>query len=162
MSSTELRQYKFEVPEIVFGRGLLARVGACARRLGARKVFLVSDPGLARAGWVDRAMASFREEGLEFAYFGDVTPNPRDAEVEEGAREYERTGADVIVGLGGGSAMDAAKGIAILASNGGRIQDYVGSDEIARPLPPMVLCPTTCGTGADVSQFAIFNDTAER
>lgn len=162
MGSRELPQYKFEVPEVVFGRGLLARVGACARRLGARRVFLVSDPGLVRAGWVDRVLASLREEGLDFGCFVDVSSNPRDREVEEGAREYERAGADVIVGLGGGSAMDAAKGIAILASNGGRIQDYVGSDEIARPLPPMVLCPTTCGTGADVSQFAIFNDTAER
>jgi len=154
-----LHHCKFEVPEIVFGRGLLSRVGSCARRLGGRKVFLVSDPGLFRAGWVDHAMRSLAEEGLEFAYYDNVSSNPRDTQVEEGARDYVRQGADVIVGLGGGSAMDAAKGIALLVSNGGRIQDYEGSDKIHRPLPPLVLCPTTCGTGSDVSQFAIITDT---
>jgi alcohol dehydrogenase class IV len=83
-------------------------------------------------------------------------------EVEAGALEYIRQGADVIVGLGGGSAMDAAKGIAILVSNGGRIRDFEGHDKIFRPLPPLVLCPTTCGTGSDVSQFAIISDTENR
>ena len=157
-----LQNYKFEVPEIVFGRGLLSRVGGCAGRLGGRKVFLVSDPTLFAAGWVDLAMRSLAEAGLEFAYYDQVTPNPKDGDVEEGAREYLRQGADVIVGLGGGSAMDAAKGVAILAANGGRIQDYEGSHKIHRPLPPMVLCPTTCGTGSDVSQFAIVTDTGRR
>jgi alcohol dehydrogenase class IV len=157
-----LPHYKFEVPEIVFGRGLLARVGSCARRLGGRKVFLVSDPNLFQAGWVDRAMQSLQESGLEFAYYDQITANPKDVEIEEGAREYQRQGADVIVGLGGGSAMDAAKGVAIIAANGGRIQDYEGPDSIHRPLPPIVLCPTTCGTGSDVSQFAIVTDSERR
>lgn len=152
---------KFEVPEIVFGRALLSQVGSCAKRLGGKKVFLVSDQGLFEAGWVDKAMRSLLEEGLAFVYYDQVTPNPRDFEVEAGAKEYIRQGADVIVGLGGGSAMDTAKGIAILVSNGGRIRDYEGSDKIHRPLPPLVLCPTTCGTGSDVSQFAVINDTEE-
>jgi alcohol dehydrogenase class IV len=157
-----LHHCKFEVPEIIFGRGLLAQVGQCARRLGGKKVFLVSDQGLFHAGWVDRAMHSLLEAGLAFVYYDHVTPNPRDVEVEAGAKEYIRQGADVIVGLGGGSAMDAAKGIAILAANGGRIRDFEGSDKIHRPLPPLVLCPTTCGTGSDVSQFAIINDSERR
>jgi alcohol dehydrogenase class IV len=161
-NKTELHHCKFEVPEIVFGRGLLNQVGSCARRLGGRKVFLVSDQGLFSAGWVDIAMHSLLEAGLSFVYYDQVTPNPRDMEIEEGAREYIRHGADVIVGLGGGSAMDAAKGIAILVSNGGRIRDFEGSDKIIRPLPPLVLCPTTCGTGSDVSQFAVINDTERR
>ncbi len=157
-----LDHYKFEVPEIVFGRGFLTQVGLCARRLGGHKIFLVSDQGLFEAGWVDRVMRSLLEAGLEFVYYDNVTSNPKDMEVEEGAKEYIRHGADVIVGLGGGSAMDAAKGIAILVSNGGRIHDFEGSDKIYRPLPPLVLCPTTCGTGSDVSQFAIINDTTRR
>ena len=159
---TTLHHCKFEVPEIIFGRGLLNQIGACARRLGGHKVFLVSDQGLFSAGWVDRALKSIMEAGLEVTYFDHITQNPKDVEVEEGALEYIRQGCDVIVGLGGGSAMDAAKGIAILVSNGGRIRDYVGSDRIIRPLPPLVLCPTTCGTGSDVSQFAIINDTERR
>ncbi len=153
---------KFEVPEIIFGRGLLSQVGSCARRLGGKKIFLVSDQGLFKAGWVDQVMQSLLDSGLRFAYYDQVTPNPKDWEVEQGAKEYIRHEADVIVGLGGGSAMDAAKGIAILASNGGRIRDFEGSNNINRPLPPLVLCPTTCGTGSDVSQFAVINDTQRR
>jgi alcohol dehydrogenase len=153
---------KFEVPEIIFGRGLLSQVGACARRLGGKKVFLVSDQGLFKAGWVDQAMKSLLDAGLSFIYFDQITPNPKDREIEVGAVEYISQGADVIVGLGGGSAMDAAKGIAILVSNGGKIRDYAGTDMINRPLPPLVLCPTTCGTGSDVSQFAVVNDSREK
>jgi alcohol dehydrogenase class IV len=153
---------KFEVPEIIFGRGLLDQVGACARRLGGKKVFLVSDQGLFEAGWVDQVMKSLLAAGLTFVYFDQVTPNPKDHEIEAGAREYISQKADVIVGLGGGSSMDAAKGIAILASNGGTIRDYAGTDLISRPLPPLVLCPTTCGTGSDVSQFVVVNDSREK
>jgi alcohol dehydrogenase len=153
---------KFEVPEIIFGRGLLDQVGACARRLGGKKVFLVSDQGLFAAGWVDQVMKSLLAAGLTFVYFDQVTPNPKDYEIEAGALEYVTQAADVIVGLGGGSAMDAAKGIAILVSNGGKIREYAGTDQIKRPLPPMVLCPTTCGTGSDVSQFVVVNDSQER
>ncbi len=157
-----LHHCKFEVPEIIFGRGMLKQVGSCARRLGGKKIFLVSDQGLFKAGWVDQAMHSLLEAGLKFVYYDQLTSNPKDWEVEQGAKEYIRHEADVIVGLGGGSAMDAAKGIAILASNGGRIRDFEGSNRINRPLPPLVLCPTTCGTGSDVSQFAIINDTQRR
>ncbi len=153
---------KFEVPEIIFGRGLLNQVGSCAKRLGGKKVFLVSDEGLLRAGWVDQVMKSLQDAGLDFVLFDQVTSNPKDFEIEAGFNEYVAHGADVIVGLGGGSAMDAAKGIAILGSNGGRIQDYRGVDQIHRPLPPLVLCPTTCGTGSDVSQFAVINDSVEK
>ena len=159
---SSLPHCKFEVPEIIFGRGLLNQIGACARRLGGHKVFLVSDQGLFSAGWVDKALKNIMDAGLEVIYFDNITPNPKDVEIEAGAIEYIRHGADVIVGLGGGSAMDAAKGVAILVSNGGRIRDFEGSDKIFRPLPPLVLCPTTCGTGSDVSQFAIINDTENR
>src|SRR6266581_7381312 len=156
---SNLHHCKFEVPEIIFGRGLLNQIGSCARRLGGHKVFLVSDEGLFNAGWVDLALKNIMDAGLEVIYYDNITSNPKDVEVEAGALEYIRQGADVIVGLGGGSAMDAAKGIAILVSNGGRIKDFEGHDNIFRPLPPLVLCPTTCGTGSDVSQFAIISDS---
>jgi len=162
IDNSSLQHCKFEVPEIIFGRGLLNQIGACARRLGGHKVFLVSDQGLLAAGWVDMAIRHIMDAGLEVILYDNVTPNPKDLEIEAGATEYIRQGADVIIGLGGGSAMDAAKGVAILVSNGGRIRDYVGPDKIIRPLPPLVLCPTTCGTGSDVSQFAIVNDTENR
>ena len=79
-----LQHCKFEVPEIIFGRGLLRHVGSCARRLGGHKVFLVSDQGLFKAGWVDRVMVSLLEAGLHFVFFDQITSNPKDHEVEEG------------------------------------------------------------------------------
>ncbi|NCO52765.1 MAG: iron-containing alcohol dehydrogenase [Deltaproteobacteria bacterium] len=162
MEQKSLHQHcKFEVPEIIFGRGLLQQVGSCARRLGGKKVFLVSDQGLFQAGWVDLAIRSLQDAGMKVVYFDQITSNPKDYEIEAGLREYVAQGSDVIVGLGGGSALDAAKGIAILSANGGQISDYKGNDKIHRPLPPLVLCPTTCGTGSDVSQFAVINDTGE-
>src|SRR5690348_9094445 len=121
-AESSLQHCKFEVPEIIFGRRLLNQIGSCARRLGGHKVFLVSDQGLFRAGWVDQAMHSLLEAGLSFVYYDQVIPNPRDTDIEAGAKEYIRQGADVIVGLGGGSSMDTAKGVAILVSNGGRIR----------------------------------------
>jgi len=153
---------KFAIPEIIFGRGSMKYAGMCARRLGAEKVFVVSDPGLERVGWVDELIDTLEAQGLEWVYFGDVVPNPRDYQIEQGSQMYLAERADVVIGLGGGSPMDAAKGIAIVASNGGNIHDYEGANRIHRPLPPMVFLPTTAGSGSDISQFAIITDTRRR
>ncbi|MFE6286524.1 iron-containing alcohol dehydrogenase [Streptomyces sp. NPDC057877] len=155
------RLAKFHVPEIVFGPGSLAELGHCAARLGGRRPFLVTDPGLIEAGWVDEAVRHLRAVGLRPVVWHDVTPNPKDREVEAGFQRYAASGADVIVGVGGGSVIDAAKGVAILSSNGGRILDYEGVDQVGRPIPPTVMVPSTSGTGADVSQFAVVTDTTE-
>lgn len=150
---------KFSVPEIFYGRGSLDYAAMCARRLGAERVFLVSDPGLEKAGWVEQIYEILKKEKLDWFYFNDVTANPRDHQVEKGAALYGQEQCDVVMALGGGSPMDAAKGIAIVASNGGSIKDYEGANQIQRPLPPMVFMPTTAGSGADISQFAIITDT---
>jgi alcohol dehydrogenase len=153
---------KFLVPEVVFGDGALAEVGHAARRLGARRVFLVSDPGIVEAGWVDLLERHLRDVGLEIHRWTEVTPNTKDHEVEAGHHRYVTSGCDVIVGLGGGSVLDAATGIAIVAGNGGCILDYAGVDLVVEAIPPLVLCPTTSGTGADVSQFCVITDTERR
>ncbi|MGC8719235.1 MAG: iron-containing alcohol dehydrogenase [Thermodesulforhabdaceae bacterium] len=150
---------KFAIPEIIFGRGSMQYVAMCAQRMGAEKVFLVSDPGLEKVGWVDKVINILEMHGLEWIYFGDVVSNPRDYQIERGARLYLDEQADVVIALGGGSPMDAAKGIATVASNGGTIHDYEGANRIHRPLPPMVFLPTTAGSGSDISQFAIITDT---
>lgn len=150
---------KFSVPEIILGQGSLKYAALCAQRLGAQKVFLVSDPGLERAGWVERIVDILEAEKLDWYYFNDVVANPRDHQIQEGAVRYTEERCDVVMALGGGSPMDAAKGIAIVASNGGRICDYEGANKIQRPLPPMVFMPSTAGSGADISQFAIITDT---
>ena len=156
------RLAKFHAPEIVFGPGALAELGHCAARLGARRPFLVTDPGLIEAGWVDEAVACLRQSELYPVLWHDVTPNPKDHEIEAAFSRYAESGSDVIIGLGGGSCIDAAKGVAILSGNGGRILAYEGVDKVVRPIPPTVMVPSTSGTGADVSQFAIVTDTAAR
>jgi alcohol dehydrogenase class IV len=156
------RLAKFHAPEIVFGPGALAELGHCAARLGARRPFLVTDPGLIEAGWVDEAVACLRQSELYPALWHDVTANPKDHEIEAAFSRYAESGSDVIIGLGGGSCIDAAKGVAILSGNGGRILGYEGVDKVVRPIPPTVMVPSTSGTGADVSQFAIVTDTAAR
>jgi len=151
--------FKFVAPEIIFGRGALSQVGESLERLGANKVFLVSDRGVIDSGWVERAMPCLEEAGLECQVWSDLSPNPRDGEVEEGAGLYARTGCDAVCAIGGGSAIDAGKAVAVLATNGGGIRDYEGIDRIARPLPPMVVVPSTAGSGSEVSQFSIIVDS---
>jgi alcohol dehydrogenase len=149
---------KFSIPEILFGQGSLAYAALCAKRLGGEKVFLVSDAGLEAAGWVDRVFDILKKERLDWHYFNEVSPNPRDYQVCNGAGRYREENCDVVMAIGGGSPMDAAKGIAMVASNGGEVQDYEGANRIQLPLPPMVFMPSTAGSGADISQFAIITD----
>lgn len=151
---------KYLVPEIVFGAGVLQEIGHAARRLGAVRPLLVTDGGVLEAGWAGQALRHLREVGLAPTTWSAVTPNPKDHEVRAGAQAYLAGGCDVVVAVGGGSVIDAGKAIAVLVSNGGDIFDYEGIDRIPRPIPPLVAAPTTAGTGADVSQFAVITDTA--
>lgn len=154
-----LRLAKFHAPEIVFGPRSRFEAAHAACRLGARRPFLVTDAGLTEAGWAAELQAHLIDTGLRPVVWTDVTPNPKDHEVESGYGKYAASGCDVIVALGGGSVIDAAKAIAVLAANGGGILDYEGVDRIAKPIPPLVMLPSTAGTGADVSQFCIITDT---
>ncbi len=149
---------KFAIPEIIFGKGSVKHLAPCARRLGARRVLLVSDAGLEKAGWVDMIKGLLEEDRIDCVYFSNVDSNPRDHQVHEGAALYKDAQADVIVGLGGGSPIDAAKGIATIAGNGGQIRDYEGANKIMRPLPPMIFIPSTAGSGSDMSQYSIITD----
>ncbi len=153
---------KFEIPEIIFGRGSLKQLGQCSRRLGGDKVLLVTDPGIIAQGWIDEALGYFRQEGLKTVVYDNVVSNPRSFQVEQGATEYSRRQCDVIVAIGGGSPMDTAKGIAILVSNQGCLEDYAGCNLITHPIPPLICVPTTAGTGSDVSQFAIIADMEKK
>ncbi|WP_300018441.1 iron-containing alcohol dehydrogenase [Pseudonocardia sp.] len=154
-----LRLSKFHAPEIVFGPESLPEAAHAAVRLGARRPFVVTDPGVMEAGWPVELLAWLRDAGLDPQVWLDLTPNPKDHEIEAGYRRYADAGCDVVLGIGGGSVIDAAKGVALLAANGGRILDYEGIDRIEHPIPPLIMMPTTSGTGADVSQFCIVTDT---
>ena len=153
---------KFSLPEIIFGHGSMEYTGSYALQLGAKKVFLVSDPGLERSGWVGKLIEVLEASALKWVYYSNVSSNPRDYEVHLGADLYKAEGADVVIGLGGGSPLDMAKGVATVASNGGIIQDYEGANLIVRPLPPMIFLPSTAGSGSDISQFAIITDVARK
>lgn len=153
---------KFDVPEVIFGLGALSKIGQCAKRLGGEKVFLVTDPGIIEAGWVDETIKYLEKEDLKYVVYDNVVTNPRDFQVETGAQLYLQKECDVIVTVGGGSPIDTGKGVAILASNFGSIHDYEGCNKITHPIPPMVCAPSTAGTGADITQFAIVTDTTRK
>lgn len=153
---------KFVAPEIVFGVGALELSGRYAAQLGAKRVLVVTDPGVVRAGWAGRVMDSLAEAGVESIVFDEVTANPRSEQVQRGAHAFLEAECEAIVAVGGGSPIDCAKGIGIVVSNGGSVLDYAGVDHIRVPIPPLIAVPTTSGASADVSQFAIITDEAKR
>ncbi|MFC3244134.1 iron-containing alcohol dehydrogenase [Gordonia humi] len=153
---------KFHTPEIVSGRGSFPEAATAIGGLGVQRPLVVSDRTIEQTPWFGRLMADLGEQGLRPAAYLGVSPNPRAHEVADGFAAYQAHDADGLVALGGGSVIDAAKGVAVLASNGGSILEYEGIDMVGRPLPPLVTVPTTAGSGADVSQFCIVNDPARR
>ncbi len=153
---------KFTAPEFVFGSGAASLVGAYIAKFGAARVLLVSDPGVAAAGHASSAADRIRGAGVACESFEGVTPNPRDKDVRTGAREYARHGCDAIVAVGGGSVIDCAKAIGLMAANDLDVLDFEGVDAVPLPGPPLVCVPTTAGTAADISQFAIINATMRR
>lgn len=156
------RVTKFLVPDVIFGVGVLSEVGLAARREGGVHVFVVSDPGVVAAGWTDEVLAQLGAAGLAYELWTAVTPNPKDHEIAAGCRAYLDSQCDVLVAAGGGTCIDAAKAIAVVAVHGGNIVDYAGVDKTRGPLPPTVMVPTTCGSGSDVSQFCVVTDTRRR
>lgn len=149
---------KHVAPEIIFGRDALSQVGESALRLGANKVFVVSDEGVINAGWVERTLSYLKAANLQYEVFSGLTSNPKDYEVAAGLKKYLDSNCDAIIAVGGGSPTDTAKAVAILATNGGIIQDYEGINKVKRPLPPMLIVPSTAGAGSEVTQFAIVVD----
>ncbi|GAA3962297.1 iron-containing alcohol dehydrogenase [Gordonia caeni] len=156
------RVTKFHTPEILFGPGALAEAANAVAALGVSRPLVVSDRRLAETEWFSRLLADLRGRGLTPAAYLDVTPNPRAEEVIAGRSAYGEHRADGLVALGGGSVIDTAKGVAVLAANGGHILEYEGIDKAVQSLPPLVAVPSTAGSGADVSQFCIINDTERR
>jgi 1,3-propanediol dehydrogenase len=153
---------KFVTPEIIFGKGSLNQIGECCIRLGASRVFLVADQGVIQYGWIEKALPFIKNIGLDYQIWSDFSANPRDFEVEEGALLYLDTGCDAVLAIGGGSAIDAAKAVATLTTNKGAIQDYEGIDLIHTPLPPLIVVPSTAGSGSEVSQFSIIADSKRK
>ncbi len=162
MASDTLGLRKFVSPEFIFGAGGRRLAGRYAKNLGARKVLVVTDPGVMSAGWTQQVMESLEAEGIACICFSQVTENPKAEEVMAGAQAYQSEDCNVIVAVGGGSPMDCAKGIGIVSSNKNNILSFEGIDEVLVPGPPLICVPTTAGSSADLSQFAIITDMQRR
>jgi len=144
---------------IVFGPGKIEFLGALAGELGARRALVVSDPGIVAAGHTQHGLESLRAAGIDAQLFDGVAENPTTDHVEAGVAIARRYDPELIVGLGGGSSMDCAKGINFIHSNGGRMHDYWGVGKAIKPMLPMIAVPTTAGTGSETQSFALISDS---
>jgi alcohol dehydrogenase len=144
--------------KIVFGAGTLRNLGDVVRSEGGSRALLVSDPGITAAGHVERAVRSLYKAGLTVRVFDEAGENPTTIHVGKGVIAARSFKPDLIVGLGGGSAMDCAKGINFLLTNGGQMQDYWGVNKATKPMLPFIAIPTTAGTGSDAQSFALITD----
>ena len=150
---------------VVFGAGTLDQLGTLANELAGPRTLLITDPGLVAAGIVARAEQALQKAGLTTTIFADVAENPTTDHVNNGLQHAREHGPiDLIVALGGGSAMDCAKGINFLLTNGGRIEDYKGHNHAPKPLLPSIGIPTTAGTGSEAQSYALIAraDTHEK
>jgi alcohol dehydrogenase len=157
--ATSLAAFDFHPQtRVVFGCGALGRLGDLARELGGTRILVVTDPGLARAGWPARAVTVLRQAGLETFLFDGVDENPSTRHVTA-CTEFARIHRiDLIVAVGGGSSMDCAKGTNFILTNGGQMTDYKGFGRATRPMLPSIGVPTTSGTGSEAQSYALIAD----
>jgi len=157
-------KFNFELPtRVVFGLGAAEHLGEEIRRFHGGRILLVCDPGIIQVGLTARIEKILCGAGAAVETFSGVSSNPRDTECLAGVAAARSFRADVLVGLGGGSAMDAAKAIGVLVANGGRPQDWAdGRRPITQRPPPLVCIPTTAGTGSEVTPVAVITDTERR
>lgn len=143
---------------VLFGGDALAVLGALARELNFNRTLLVADQGLVAAGYVQRATELLTNAGIEVFAFHDFDVNPDTEMIEAGRRFAAPLNIDSIIGLGGGSSLDCAKGINFLLTNGGRMEDFLGYGKAAKTLLPMIGIPTTAGTGSEAQSYALISD----
>jgi alcohol dehydrogenase len=157
--STSLPSFDSEPrTRIVFGEDALERVGELAREIGGRHVLLVTDRGLAAVGHPTRAIGFLEAAGLHVTVYDEVRENPTTLDVERCVAVARQAGIDLIVGLGGGSSMDTAKGTNFILTNGGEMKDYWGVGKATKPMLPLIAIPTTSGTGSECQSFALISD----
>src|ERR1043166_584870 len=154
-----MRSFDFQPQtRVIFGAGAISQLGTLALELGFRRTLLVADYGLVASGHVDEAVTPLQTAGIEVIRFHDFEVNPDTRMVEAGTAFVATQQIDSIIGLGGGSSMDCAKGINLLLTNGGRMADYRGYGKATNPLLPMMAIPTTAGTGSEAQSYALISD----
>jgi alcohol dehydrogenase len=154
-----MQRFDFQMrTRFVVGEGVLQQLGAIAQELRGTRVLVVSDPGIVQAGLFERAVHSLRAGGMQIASFHDFQENPDSDQVDRGVQVAKEFQPDLLVGLGGGSSMDCAKGINFVHSCGGRIHYYWGVGKASKPMLPLIAVPTTAGTGSESQSFALISD----
>ena len=154
-----MKDFRFKIPQnIEFGMGSLKKLPEILKENESEHVFLISDRGLEKIGVVGKIQDIIEEGGIRYTSYLDVIPNPTTDIVNEAAALYKECGATSIVALGGGSSMDVAKAVGVLANYGGSITDYEGNHKVPGPIVPMIAIPTTAGTGSEVTASAVITD----
>jgi len=141
---------------IQFGAGSIADLAKTVKDFNGTNVFLVVDPGLVKAGLIPQITAPLKKAKIPFTLYDEIDPEPGFKLADKGKKIAKKAGCDCVVGVGGGSAMDVAKAIAILLTNGGKAVDYLGLGLIKKPGVPKIMVPTSSGTGAEVTFTAVF------
>lgn len=155
------KNFSFILPSrIEFGLGKAALLPEEIANLRAKRVFIVTDPGVVKSGIVERITATL--SGPHYHVFDKVSPNPRDSDISNGAKEAREFGADCCVAIGGGSAIDCAKGIAVLATHDGEIVDYEGPENVPGTPLPIIAMPTTAGTGSEVTFSSVISNLEKK
>jgi alcohol dehydrogenase len=155
--------FSFELPtRIEFGAGVSATIAMVLQELGKKRPLLVTDRGVIDAGILAPITGALEKEGISFEVFSAVEPNPKDRNVMEGAAAAVAFGADCLLAVGGGSPIDCAKGMSIVATHGGKIRDYEGRNAVTGETLPLVAIPTTSGTGSEVTFSSVITDTTDK
>ena len=147
---------------ILFGAGSVEKIGTEAQLLKAKKILIITDPGVIQAGLLEGVEKSLQSVNLPFVIFDGVEPDPRIEVVEKSVEKAKKEGTDLIIGFGGGSSLDIAKVTSIMITNTGKIDSFFGIDLVPNPGIPVILIPTTAGTGSEVTPIAILSDTKEK
>jgi alcohol dehydrogenase len=150
------------VRRITFGCGSLENLGAEIKRLDGSRVLVVTDPGLKSAGVLDPVAAALDKARLDYSVFAEVEPDPRVEVALAAAGAAKAYGPDVIVGLGGGSSLDISKVASVMLTNEGPIEKYFGMELVPKPGVPLVLIPTTAGTGSEMTSICVLSDTQNK
>jgi alcohol dehydrogenase class IV len=152
----------FRIPtRILFGRGVSQKVAEPLQQVGAKRVLVVTDPGVVKVGLVEPVLERLRDAGIAYEIYDGVVPDPTVGDVDRCYQRARETKADALVAVGGGSSIDTAKMAAVLMTNGGSVLDYVGMDKVPKQAAPVVAIPTTAGTGAEITINSVIADPAQ-
>lgn len=142
--------------KVFFGVGELEKVGSLTRELGDKALLVTGKKSMKKLGITDKVIKLLKDNSVEVAVFEGVPSNPTDKVVDEGAEVAVREKVNVIIGLGGGSSLDVAKGISIVATQGGTLWDYIGENKVKKGIIPIMAIPTTAGTGSETTPYSVF------